>query len=438
MRVTWQRLGSVLVTVGVLAVNGAGRATKAEGSVRPQHAPGEAVSQQDGEIDPRYGCLICHADKRRAYLLGVHSDRGVRCHDCHGGNPEAFEIPEAHGGDFRGSLGKLATVEVCSGCHSDPNLMRQYGMHVDQVAELQSSRHGQMLLERGSDDAPTCSDCHDPHTTLRADDARSSAHPLNIPTLCAACHEDAALMEPYGIPLDQVRNHRRSAHGKALFEDLNFAAPSCIGCHGSHAALPPDVSEIANVCGRCHMQTRRSFDEGPHGEANSQGTLPGCTACHSNHDTERIPAELEADTCLQCHDGDSEPAALGAELEEILVRAERAMESADEAIHELVRAGHDVSDARFRYRTALTQFEQLASAQHSVDLERLEDLERVVGSISRDIVGEAEVSAEERWEHKLFLLPVWFLTLATVVLAGSRLRRLRGATADSEPGRVAG
>jgi hypothetical protein len=380
--------------------------------------------QEASDVDPRYGCLVCHADKRRAYLLGVHSDRGVRCHDCHGGNPEAFETPEAHGGDFRGALGKLAIVEVCTECHGDPDEMRQYGLPADQVAELRTSRHGMLLLEQRNEDAPTCSDCHDPHTTIQADDARSSAYPTNIPGLCAVCHENEALMEPYGIPTGQVVEHRRSGHGKALFEDLNFAAPSCIGCHGSHAALPPDVGEISNVCGRCHAGTRKAFDEGPHGRATAEGKIPGCTACHSNHDTERIPGEQVAETCTSCHAGESAPALLGTEIEEIIVRGEREIEAADEAIRELVRAGHEVADTRFQYRTALTQNLQLASVQHALNVERLADLERVVGSISRDIVGEAEVSAEEKWEHKLFLIPVWFFALATVVLAGSRLRRL--------------
>ena len=63
---------------------------------RPCLSVVEAVPQEAPGIDPQYGCLICHADKRRAYLLGVHSDRNVRCHDCHGGDPDAFEIPEAH------------------------------------------------------------------------------------------------------------------------------------------------------------------------------------------------------------------------------------------------------------------------------------------------------------------------------------------------------
>lgn len=428
----------VLVAAGCLSAAGPGHTPAAESSIRVHASPGEAIPQEASGIDPQYGCLICHADKRRAYLLGVHSDRNVRCHDCHGGNPDAFEIPEAHDGDFRGSLGKLATVEVCSNCHADPDVMRQYGLPADQIAELRTSRHGHLLLEQGNTDAPTCSECHDPHTTLRADDARSSAYPLNIPALCAVCHEDEALMEPYGIPTDQVRRHRSSAHGRALFEDLNFAAPSCIGCHGSHAALPPNVSEISNVCGRCHVGTRKALDEGPHGRATAEGTLPGCTACHSSHDTERIPAELVAATCTGCHAADSAAAALGAAIEGILVGAGRELDSAAEAIDELVQAGHEVSDTRFRYRTALTQYRQLESAQHGLDLERLEDMERLVGSISRDIVAQAEVSAEERWEHKLFLIPVWFLALATISLAGSKLWRLRNAGPDPDSGKVLG
>lgn len=426
----------VLVTVGFLSATAVGPIHAAETSLRAGTFAGEAIPQETDGIDPKYGCLICHADKRRAFLLGVHSDREVRCHDCHGGDPDAFEIPGAHGADFRGSLDKLATVAVCSGCHADPDAMRQYGLPADQVAELRTSRHGLLLLERGSEDAPTCSDCHDPHTTLRADDARSSAYPLNIPTLCAVCHEDEALMEPYGIPTDQVRSHRGSAHGTALYEDLNFAAPSCIGCHGSHAALPPNVGEISNVCGRCHVGTRKALDEGPHGRTGSTEVRPGCTACHSSHDTERIAPELVASTCTGCHASGSAPAVRGEAIQEILVRAEGEMESAAEAIHELVRAGHEVSDTRFQYRTALTQYQQLASAHHSLDLERLEDLERAVGSISRDIVSQAEVSAEERWEHKLFLIPVWFLALATILLAGSRLVRLRKAEAHPEPGQA--
>jgi hypothetical protein len=35
------------------------------------------------------------------------------------------------------------------------------------------------------------------------------------------------------------------------------------------------------------------------------------------------------------------------------------------------------------------------------------------------------VAAEQRWEHKLLLIPVWFLALAIVVLAWFRLSEAR-------------
>ncbi|NIR46818.1 MAG: hypothetical protein GWN99_20615, partial [Gemmatimonadetes bacterium] len=58
-------------------------------SATPQ--TGDALAQ----IDTTYGCVICHADKRRAFLQGTHSERGIRCHDCHGGDPRAVEQPAA-------------------------------------------------------------------------------------------------------------------------------------------------------------------------------------------------------------------------------------------------------------------------------------------------------------------------------------------------------
>jgi len=389
-----------------------------------------AQSREAQSSDQEYGCLICHADKRRAFRLGVHSDRGLRCHDCHGGDPTAFEAPAAHGGTFRGTLGKLESLDVCVSCHGDPDQMRQYGLPADQVAELRTSRHGQLLLDAGDLDAPTCSDCHDPHTTLRADDARSGVHPLNISTTCARCHEDEALMAPYGIPTGQVAAHRHSAHGVALYGDQNFAAPTCIGCHGSHAALPPNVREISNVCGRCHVTVRQAFDQGPHGSADGREAPLGCTACHSNHDTERVATDRIADTCEACHDAGSSEVLLGEEVEQLLLRAEDHLERADHALDELALGGHEISDERFRFVAARTEFRRLETLQHALDLEQMADFERLIASASLDIRGKAEVSAEERWEHKLFLLPVWFFALGIVFLAGYRLRRLRAGPAD--------
>jgi len=370
-----------------------------------------------------YGCLVCHADKRRAFVQGVHSEWGIRCHDCHGGNPESLEVDPAHAGEFVGAPDKLQTVEICSSCHADPDQMRQYGLPADQFAELRTSRHGQ-LLEDGNQDAPTCSDCHDPHTTLPSSDARSATFPTNIPETCGRCHTDAEMMEPYGLGIDQLDEFRQSTHGRAIYDDGNFAAPSCIGCHGSHAALPPDVGEIANVCGRCHIDVRRALASGPHGGTAETGNiLLGCTSCHTNHGTERIDSGSIAETCTNCHQESSPAVRIGEQIEEGVIRAEQQMESAREAIAELGLTGRRSSDARFRYRNALTEYRQIARVQHGLDIELLTDIELKVSSITNAIESEAEVADEERWEHRLLLIPLWFFALSIATLAYFRLRR---------------
>ena len=386
-----------------------------------QQAPIEGAG--DGAGMSSYGCLVCHADKRRVFVQGVHSDWGIRCHDCHGGDPTSLEIEPAHRGRFVGQPTKLEVVEICSKCHADPDQMRQYGLPADQLAELRTSRHGQ-LLEAGNQDAPTCSDCHDPHRTLPSSDARSAVFPTNIPATCDRCHSDPEMMGRYGLDTHQFEEFAASAHGRALYGDGNFAAPSCIGCHGSHAALPPDVGEIANVCGKCHQEVRHALSSGPHGPGDEPGSSAlGCTACHTNHATERIASEEISETCTDCHGSDESAAHVGQQIEEGVIRAEAQMESAREAISELRRAGHRTADARFRYRSALTEFNQIAQVQHSLDLETLTDLELDVSSITRSIESAAEVAAEHKWEHRLILIPLWFFALSMAALAYFRFRK---------------
>jgi hypothetical protein len=398
--------------------------------VRPSSARAVPVATGQGEqaqLDTTYGCLACHADKRTAFVQGAHAERGIRCDDCHGGDPAAFTLPAAHRGRFTGAPGKVATVALCGSCHSDPNRMRQYGLPSGQVAEFRTSRHGRLLLLNGNQDAPTCTDCHDAHRILRPDDARSNVYPTNIPATCARCHEDKRLMAKYRLPTSQVEQFRRSAHGVALFRDQNFAAPTCMGCHGSHSALPPTVTEIASVCSRCHMLVGQAFDRGPHARAVRAGKLAGCLGCHDNHETERVPADRIASACAKCHAPGTRAHTLGGQIQQRAVQATEDLQAADRAIGQLTLAGRQTGDARFRYQTALTAYQQIAEAQHSLDFEQLEDLTRRVRSISRDLRGMAEVAGEQQWEHKLLLVPVWFLALASLALSWFALRRLEGS-----------
>jgi hypothetical protein len=390
-------------------------------------APAAVAAQAGGVgLDTLYGCVVCHAEMRDAFVRGVHAERGIVCVDCHGGDPRAVALPAAHRGRFTGAPSKVATVALCGSCHADPDRMRQHGLPTGQLAEFRTSRHGQLLLRRGDIDAPTCTDCHDAHTILRRDDARSNVYPVNIPETCAHCHEDRRLMGKYGLSTGQMREFRESAHGVALFRDQNFAAPTCVGCHGSHSALPPTVTEIANVCGRCHVLVEQALNAGPHGAAARAGRIPGCLACHSNHGTARLAVGEIVTACRQCHTAGSHADSVAATVAARAGGAADALRSAEDAIQRLEHAGRRVADTRFRYRAALTEYLEIGQLQHSLALDQLEDLERRVGSTARDIAAEADAVAERRWEHRLLLIPIWFLTLAIVFLARVRLRELRG------------
>ncbi len=393
------------------------------GAAAPTQA--HALQQEPAVSDSTYGCIICHADKRRAFSQGVHAERDIRCERCHGGDPTAIEIMPAHAGRFLGTPTKLETVRLCSECHADPDQMRQFGLSADQLAEFRTSRHGQLLLEARNDDAPTCTDCHDAHLIRRTADARSEAHPTNIPFTCATCHEDEALMGRYGIPTDQLERYRAGAHGIAVFERRNFAAPTCIGCHGSHAALPPRTREVTDVCGHCHQTLAHEFYAGPHGAAARRQAIPGCLACHSNHGTERIAFDAIADLCASCHGEESTMSTLGRALQEEILRAEEELHLAAEAIEEMAASGRPVEDERFRYVAAFTAFQQFAATQHSLDIEHAEELGRQVRSNTGVIRATAEAHAEERWEHRLLLIPIWFLALSAVAFAAFKLRELR-------------
>ena len=392
--------------------------------VTPAASAARANAAQQAPADSTYGGVICHADMRRAFQQGVHAERGITCDACHGGDPSQVEVAPAHRGRFIGAPGKLETLRLCSSCHADPDQMRQFGLAADQLAEFRTSRHGHLLLEQGDQNAPTCTDCHDAHLIRPSDDARSNTYPTNIPATCGRCHDDAALMGRYGLATDQLARYRAGAHGVAVFTARNFAAPTCTGCHGSHAALPPGIAQVTDVCGRCHQTLERAFAAGPHGRAAPGSIERGCLGCHSNHGTERIPPNEIADLCASCHGAESQTVVLGREIQEQVQRAEEDLALAREAIEEMAEAGHPVEDERFRYVAAFTAFQQLAKVQHSLDLEELEDLGRQVRSNTAIIRSTAEARAEERWEHKLLLIPLWFLALSGIAFASFRLREL--------------
>ena len=78
----------------------------------------------------------------------MHWQKGVRCQDCHGGDPTVQEI-KAHqaNDDFRAIKSPADIPDFCGRCHSNIEYMRHFNPspRTDQLAEYWTSGHGKQL-----------------------------------------------------------------------------------------------------------------------------------------------------------------------------------------------------------------------------------------------------------------------------------------------------
>jgi predicted CXXCH cytochrome family protein len=264
------------------------------------------------------GCGVCHGKERVTFDASVHNAADVGCVTCHGGDDTAVDSKEkAHAADkgFRGKLGRLDVAEACGNCHSDVARMRPFALRTDSLAAYRASHHGKATFGKKDTEAATCSDCHGVHDVRHVKDPLSPAFHQNVPTTCAKCHDDAALMKRHGIVSHAVADYTKSVHGTLLARG-EPGVPSCADCHDAHAASPPGALEVADVCGACHRETRDRFRESPHFTASKSGGMHECITCHGNHAVQRPGFSLfdatddavtDADghggtRCLTCHD----------------------------------------------------------------------------------------------------------------------------------------
>lgn len=127
--------------------------------------------------------------------------------------------------------------------------------------EWSSSVHGSAYLA-GDTDAPGCTDCHpDPE----ASDIISSTLRLEVPSRCARCHSDEALMSQHEVATDVYRTYLADYHG-ATIESYRATDPTairpeavCSDCHASHAIFAADdarstvaAANLLGTCQQCH------------------------------------------------------------------------------------------------------------------------------------------------------------------------------------------
>ncbi|HEY5658764.1 MAG TPA: cytochrome c3 family protein [Myxococcota bacterium] len=247
----------------------------------------------------------------------VHFRRGLSCAGCHGGDPGddmmADEIYERWPAAPARHEDRTWIPDFCARCHADPGFMRRFnpGLPTDQYAKYRESRHGMRLFEKQDSKVAQCVSCHGVHGIRGSKSPRSLVHPQKVPYTCGACHGDAEYMRGYEtadgkpLPTNQLEEYESSVHGRALLVRGDLGAPACNDCHGNHAAVPPDVSSVAEVCRTCHAGNGELFDGSKHKTVFEKNGWPECATCHGNHAVveadDTMLSEESSPLCYACH-----------------------------------------------------------------------------------------------------------------------------------------
>jgi hypothetical protein len=372
-------------------------------------------------------CISCHQDLggKHAQITtdwteSVHAARGVGCVSCHGGDPtqadaEASMSPEA---GYLGPLAKDRIPGLCGSCHTRVDLMRPFDLPTDQLDQYWQSLHGQALLD-GDPNVATCFDCHDGHRVLKTSDPASEVYPSNEPAMCARCHADLVLMEPYGIPTDQYDLYQKSVHGVALLQEQDLRAPTCSTCHGTHGAAPPGYQQVANVCGQCHTATQDYYMQGAHRIGMTGEAAPRCVTCHGRYDVMPATRELFVGTeerhCGSCHAPGSEIAGQVDAMYQALKEADDAYEQAEATIDLASEQRLIMAEQEELLQKANTPLIESRALQHTVNLADIQTKAQESLELSQQAQASAEEALQELDTRRLGMVVALAVILVTIV-----------------------
>lgn len=217
-------------------------------------------------------CLECHSNPELAKTLGngeklslfiapkgfaasVHNSGG--CEGCHS------DVDAGHSKSGKNIASKRAQsvgmMETCRDCHKKTVKMYEDSVH-------------SALVKTGSDKAPLCTDCHNPHATRSAKD-QSAGHAEAVP--CAKCHQSI------------TQAFAQSVHGQSGDEAL-----VCKDCHRTHnIQVASTNNHLKSECMSCHKDIATTHAVWlPNTERHLDAI--SCPACHSPGATRRVNLTL--------------------------------------------------------------------------------------------------------------------------------------------------
>ena len=430
---------------------------------------GQSTVERESVLPADYSCSICHSKGGELWaettpvaeekdLVGdIHWQKGLRCHDCHGGSAslDAFKN-HRDDPDFRPLNSRVDIPSFCGHCHSSIEYMRTYNpsARTDQEAEYWTSGHGRRLKASSEgENAPpdpavaTCIDCHGHHGILAVKDGNSPVYPTRVAETCARCHSNQQLMagrtyndRPLGH--NQYELWHQSVHGRALLEKGDLSAPACNDCHGNHGAMPPGVDSVANACGTCHGKIANLFADARMKHKFEEVGLPGCATCHGSHLIENPADEMlgmeSGAVCFNCHNpenpqygatlaGAEAARALRARLDELKLE----INEAERTIREAEHLGMEVRGPRFDLRQAFDALTNARTLVHSFKPGPMETALEEGLKVTSDVKLRAEGALREHTYRRLWLAASLVPILVVVGLLVLYIRTLPPAASRS-------
>lgn len=175
-----------------------------------------------------------YVTSRHGKLNLMKDPKAAQCADCHG----YHDIQPSNNPISR--VYKTNLPSTCAECHSNKEYMKAYNIPTDQFEKYSQSVHGQALLVKKENGAPSCNDCHGNH-------AATPPGVTSISKVCGLCHTMNAEL------------FANSPH-KSAFDKNNY--PECEACHSNHMIASPTVKMLGvdkeAVCSKCHSESHNA------------------------------------------------------------------------------------------------------------------------------------------------------------------------------------
>lgn len=299
------------------------------------------------DVTTRPKMKVCWACHKLTHGAGGEIARG-NCSACH---PQTFirnvscpfsKKVKNWPGRGHAKLGKLLQKSECAMCHQakaargEPPTCR--GCHLARGVKAKAA--SQYAYDEGVD----CLVCHEVKTLSKnaARQQRRSffvekavlANSVHASRSCQGCHSDfnfrdkgtsASYKFVASLACESCHKKQREIYKKSIHGELAHlgrqTSATCGACHGGHDIFKLDqegkakLSKLSEkVCGNCHLERYRSYDDYYHGAAYKTGAhdAPNCWTCHGAHDV--LPAKYAASkvssvnlarTCSQCKPHDN-------------------------------------------------------------------------------------------------------------------------------------